>query len=211
MCERLGVPDLGKLDVLDFGCGCRFAEAIVNNALPVASYTGIDVDSAMIHYLREHVTDPRLTFHHWDAANPSYNPQGFPLDASIDLPGARRAYDVICMFSVITHQLPSDALTLFRTFRRYVHPHGRMFFSATLEDMADDYRELQPQPTASSAYSWRFLRRLLDRSGWRVLSLVGRGPDGQGPNDRHGREMPIQDSVLCAPASALRQLIGRLR
>jgi SAM-dependent methyltransferase len=128
MCERLGVPSLAALDVLDFGCGCRFADAIVNNNLPIGSYAGIDVDREMIAWLTENILDPRLSFHHWEARNPGYNPSGFPLTPAVQLPTGGRTFDVICMFSVITHQLPADTKTLFRILRRYVRPRGRMFF-----------------------------------------------------------------------------------
>ena len=191
MCERLSVADLGDLEVLDFGCGCRFADAIVNNRLPVKSYTGIDVDRELIEFLSASVADTRLTFYHWNARNPRYNPDGFPLAVDSSLPMGERTFDLICMFSVITHQLPEDAETLFRIFRRCVRPRGRMFFSANIQEMDDDYREMvSDKPTANSAYSAHFLRRLLERSGWRILSQEGK------PNQQ---EMPIQDSLLCVP------------
>jgi len=94
------------------------------------------------------------------------------------------------MFSVITHQLPEDAEILFRIFRRCVRPHGWMFFSATIREMKGDYCEMIPdRPTAHSAYSAHFLRWLLERTGWRIMSQEG----------KHHRGMPIQDSFLCAP------------
>jgi hypothetical protein len=37
MCDRIGITDLGRCDVLDLGCGCRFADAIVNRQLPMKS------------------------------------------------------------------------------------------------------------------------------------------------------------------------------
>lgn len=206
MCQRLGVPDLGGLDVLDFGCGCRFADAIVKNRLPVGSYTGIDLDREMIDFLAANVADPCLSFHHWDARNPGYNPNGFQLTPEARLPGPDRTYDLICMFSVITHQLPADAEALFRIFRRYIRPGGRMFFSARIEDMPDDYRELEPRPTAHSVYSWSHMRRLVERSGWRVLSRA----DGL-PLRADGREVPIQSSLLCAPVSTIRRLLRTVR
>ncbi len=191
MCERLGVADLGELDVLDFGCGSRFTDAIINKRLPIKSYTGIELDQAMVEFLSANVADPRFAFHHWDARNPMYNPAGFPLSAASSLPTGERKFDLICMFSVITHQLPEDAEVLFRIFRRCIRPQGRMFFSATLEEMEENYRELIPdQPTGRSAYSPDFLQQLVERSGWQVLSREGKRPRG----------IPIQDSLLCTPA-----------
>src|SRR5262245_46736095 len=122
MCERLTVPDLGGLNVLDFGCGCRFADAIVNNSLTVGSYVGLDLDRELIDWLAQNVSDPRLRFHHWNARNPNYNPDGFPLTVETHLPTGDEKFDVICMFSVITHQLPKDSETIFRILRRRIKP-----------------------------------------------------------------------------------------
>jgi SAM-dependent methyltransferase len=190
MCQRLGVRDLRDSDTLDFGCGSRFADAIFNKRLPVKSYTGIDIDHEMIEFLRAHIQDPRLRFFHWDAYNPSYNPGGFPLSPDTQLPTADQTFDLICMFSVITHQLPGDTKALFSIFRRCIRPMGRMFFSATLQDMEEDYKELVPaQPTSHSAYSLRAITEIAGRTGWQVLTVEGKAPHGH----------PIQDSILCAP------------
>jgi SAM-dependent methyltransferase len=191
MCERLGVPNLADLDVLDFGCGCRFAEAIINKQLPIRSYSGIDVDREMIDFLSQHVDDPRMKFYYWNSRNPNYNPAGFPLTADSVLPSDPQAFDLICMFSVITHQLPQDAEILFRLLRRRIRVSGRMFFSANIQEMDVDYREVVPEkPTAHSAYSGRFLQQLVERSGWRILSR----------ESKYHHDLPIQDSLLCAPA-----------
>jgi SAM-dependent methyltransferase len=191
MCERLGVPDLGDTDVLDFGCGSRFAESIILEKLPVKSYTGIDVDKEMIEFLAAHATDPRLRFFHWNACNPAYNPCGFPLSVETELPTGDQTFDVICMFSVITHQLPGDAEALFSIFRRRIRPAGRMFFSVNIQDMDEDYRELDPErPAAISAYALRAITDIVERTGWRVLTTAGKNPNG----------LAIVDSFLCAPS-----------
>ncbi|ODS01242.1 hypothetical protein AUC68_12845 [Methyloceanibacter methanicus] len=189
MCQRLGIADLGKTDVLDFGCGCRFADAIVNKELPIGRYTGIDIDKEMIEFLSRNVSDTRLAFYYWDVQNPLYNPNGEALTSNSSLPVGERDFDLICMFSVITHQLPDDAENLLRILRRYVRPEGRLFFSANIQDMDGDYREMAHRPTLHSAYSAAFLQGLLARTGWKCLSLEGKTPQG----------VPIQDSFLCAP------------
>jgi SAM-dependent methyltransferase len=191
MCERLGIPDLRDTDVLDLGCGTRFAESFILEELPVKSYTGIDVDKEMIGFLADQVTDPRLRFCYWNAHNPAYNPCGFPLSAETGLPSGDQTFDVICMFSVITHQLPPDAEVLFHILLRQIRPAGRMFFSVNIQDMDEDYRELDPrQATASSAYSLRAITDIVERTGWHVLTIAGKNPEG----------LPIMDSFLCAPS-----------
>ena len=191
MCHRLGCADLGNLDVLDFGCGCRFADAIVNKKLAIGSYTGIDIDREMIEFLSRSVSNPNMRFYHWNVRNPGYNPDGEPLTDNRPLPIDEQTFDLICMFSVITHQVPEDAENIFRILRRHIRPGGRLFFSANIQEMDDDYRELEPdRPTAHSAYSAAFLKSLLNKSGWKVLTLEGKSPPGQ---------TPIQDSLLCEP------------
>jgi SAM-dependent methyltransferase len=190
MCERLGIPDLRDCAVLDFGCGPRFAEAIVNLQIPIKSYVGIDLDKDMIDFLCSDVRDPRLSFFHVDACNPGYNPNGEPLTVDTALPIGDRRFDVICMFSVITHQLPADAEALFKILRRYIKEDGQLFFSAALEEGDFGYAETAPEaPTACSIYSPTLLRILLQRSGWKIVSLEGKEPRG----------LPILDSLTCVP------------
>lgn len=55
MTRRLGLVDLSSTDILDFGCGCRFSESIVNLGVPVRTYTGIDLYKSLIDYLDEAV------------------------------------------------------------------------------------------------------------------------------------------------------------
>ena len=190
LCQRLNVPNLARLDVLDFGCGSRFADSIINRDVPILSYTGIDLFKPMIDFLRENALDERLSFHHMDARNPMYNPHGAVMTPDTKLPIADRAFDVICMFSVITHQLPDDAFSIFSILRRYVRPDGSMFFSACMEDGDFDYKEHIPeQPAGLSIYSWKLMRDLLARSGWQIVSIA----------PRNDCDMPILDSVLCIP------------
>jgi SAM-dependent methyltransferase len=190
MCERLGVTDLGQCDVLDFGCGSRFSDAIVNLQLPVKSYVGIDVDKEMIDFLSANVDDPRLSFFHWNARNPLYNPSGIPLNSNSALPIGDQKFDVICMFSVITHQLPADAEAIFGLLRRYIRVGGRLFLSANIEAMDLEYKETLPEsPTAGSVYSINFLRSITQRTGWQIVSIEGKCPGN----------LPILDSLLCVP------------
>ncbi len=190
MCERLGIPDLGGCDVLDFGCGTRFAEAILNRGLPVGHYLGIDVYREMIDFLTTAVDDPRLSFRHLDARNPLYNPTGAPMTVETLLPLEARRFDIICLFSVITHQVPEDADTLFALLRGAVKPTGRLFFSASLGDDGQDYRERDPdRPGLLAIYGRPFLTRMLASNGWAIESHVAPNPRG----------LPILDSFVCAP------------
>jgi len=190
MCERIGIADLIDTDLLDLGCGARFVDSILNLGVPIRSYTGIDVDSDLITYFLENILDPRFTFSHWDAQNPFYNPDGKSLSSEKSLPIDFHQFNIICMFSVITHQIPSDARAIFSIARRYIRPDGHMFFSATITDAVAEYAEIDPsQPAAHSSYSMSFMTELLQSTGWKIISFAERSPNG----------LPIQDSFLCAP------------
>jgi SAM-dependent methyltransferase len=196
MCRRIGIADLGQKRVLDLGCGCRFAEALTNLLVPIGYYFGIDLDREIIDWLSAHITDPRFQFQWWSARNPNYNPLGRPLSDFATLPVDGETFDIACMFSVITHQLPDDAEYLLRMLRSCIVPTGYLFFSATPEPIAEGYRELVPdQPTAHSAYSADCMREIIKRGGWRIVSVEPKSP--LGPN---GTVIPIQDSILCVPA-----------
>jgi len=189
ICTRLGRASLAGLDVLDFGCGCRFADAIVNRGVPLNSYTGVDVQTDMIDFLAENVEDPRLRFFSIDAQNPMYNPGGVPMSSEMILPFGDQKFDLICMYSVITHQQPDDAATIFNIARRACKNDGRMFFSAAVEDADFGYREEFPQaPTGLSVYSMDRLAQILIAAGWQILSFERRAPSG----------MPNQDSFVCS-------------
>jgi SAM-dependent methyltransferase len=190
MCERIGISSLAELDVLDFGCGSRFTDAIVNRNIQLNSYIGIDVYKEMIDFLTEHVDDPRLCFLHVDVHNLQYNPGGVPLVESTDLPVGERKFDIVCMYSVITHQLPHDTAIIFKLLRRRVKEDGHLFFSAAVEEGDFGYREQYPDaPTALSVYSLDLMTKLLDAARWRVLSFAKRVPGG----------LPNQETILCAP------------
>lgn len=190
MCERIGIPDLAGRDVLDFGCGARFADSIINRNVPVGSYVGVDVYKEMIDFLVENATDPRLSFYHLDAENPLYNMEGAPLGPNTRLPVGDRLFDVLCMFSVITHQSPGNAASIFAILRRYAKKDGRLFFSAYLDDSKGDHHEVFPEkPNLLAAYAPAYLTGLLETAGWRVLSIVPRDPE----------DYKIVDSILCEP------------
>ena len=191
MCERIGIPSLAGLDILDFGCGSRFAEAILAHDIPLRTYDGIDVYKEMIDFLAQNVSDKRLSFHHINAHNLRYNKEGEPLSSGTLLPVGGKTFDVICMFSVITHQLPTDARSIFAILRRYVKESGHLFFSAWLDEGDFGYREDDPdEPTAYSVYSLDLLTELLERERWRVISVAPKNP----------HDLPILDSFLCVPA-----------
>lgn len=197
----LGWSDLAGRDVLDVGCGVRFTQTILNRALPVGSYTGVDVDAPLISYLTEHVDDRRFAFRHWNVSNAMYNPKGEPLETRPRLPVPRRArYDVIWMYSVITHTAPRDAEALFALARRHVKRGGGMLFSAFVDEAVETFEDRVPErPLLNAYYGEAYLRRLVSRAAWRVDARYDGWQDGV-----------TQNLFVCRPVSRLRAGLRRL-
>ena len=58
-CRRVGWNSLSGRRLLDFGCGVRFARTIVNLAMDIDLYAGVDVNKEAISWLQSKITDPR--------------------------------------------------------------------------------------------------------------------------------------------------------
>lgn len=189
MRQSLGLESYADQAVLDFGCGVRFSQAILNTGYPMGRYVGIDNARAMIEFLRRKVRDRRFEFHFLDAFHPLYNPRGRRLGADTSLPIPENAFDVVCMFSVITHQNPADAEAIFTILRRYVAPSGALFFTCFLDSGIADYEDRSPERNGGRCfYQPAFLTALVERCGWEVA--------GHGDS-----ECPIiASSFVCRPA-----------
>jgi SAM-dependent methyltransferase len=211
MCEHLGLADLANVDLLDWGCGMRFAQAFLNRGVPVGHYVGVDAAGPIIGYLQQHVSDPRFEFVYVNIEHGRYNPSGAPLSSLVIPELEGRQFDQICLFSVFTHLSPPDFEGLLRLLRRLVTPAGRLFFSLFINERtegghgyadrasaglpeppmkiaAPDYIDADPsRPLWVALYSRRHARSLIERSGWRILEIS--------PPTRQ-----IQHHVVCSPA-----------
>jgi SAM-dependent methyltransferase len=129
MRDHLGLPDFSASEVLDYGCGVKFSEVLINLGIPIKRYVGVDVHEGLIDFLGSHVDDPRFEYHHVNVHNAMYNPSGEPLTAETELPFGPRRFDVICLFSVFTHLAPHDFRALLTILRRHIKDVGRLFFT----------------------------------------------------------------------------------
>lgn len=169
--QRLSIRSFARTHLLDFGCGVRFAQAIVNCNVPIGSYTGVDCFADMIDFLRSSVPDRRFSFQVFDAFHPMYNPGGFPLTPTTSLPVPRRDFDLVTMFSVITHQSPQDSEAIFKILRRHVAPDGRLFFTCFLDPQVSTFEDRSPERNGGRCvYGPDYLTSLVDRCGWTVLN-----------------------------------------
>jgi 2-polyprenyl-3-methyl-5-hydroxy-6-metoxy-1,4-benzoquinol methylase len=188
--ELLDCSDLSGKDVLDIGCGVRFTQTIINRDLPIKSYTGIDIDESSINYLINNVQDSRFSFYYWHVYNEMYNTTGQRLTKRTRLPLLKsKKFDVIWMYSVITHNYPPDTQYLLSILRRHIKKDGGLLFSAFLDNTIDTFEDrLKDQPLSIAYYNETFLRRLISKAGWQVESLYNKRPDAV-----------VQNLFLCRP------------
>jgi SAM-dependent methyltransferase len=170
LCRRLGWSSLAGRRLLDFGCGVRFTRTIVNLAIDIDLYAGVDTNSAAILWLQSEIRDPRFRFEYLDMLNPLYHSNGA---TSVGQGGLHErglvGFDAACMFSVITHQAPNDSALIFSMLHRCVKPGGGLYFTAFIDETVLDYIERDPsRPGLLSTYHPDFLFDLVTKSGWRV-------------------------------------------
>jgi SAM-dependent methyltransferase len=132
--RTLGREDLSGVELLDVGCGTRVVKTLLDHSMPIGHYVGVDTAPEVIEWLRVNVSDPRFEFHHIDAHNARYNPQGQDLASFELLPMGRRRFDLICLISVFTHLEPHDYVAMLRLLRRHAKPDATLLFSLFLED-----------------------------------------------------------------------------
>jgi len=191
MQHHLGIQDYSTRSLLDFGCGVRFTQALLNLGLPLAQYAGIDCDRDMIDFLASEVKDPRFSYHLLDARHAFYNPHGSTrLGPDTRLPLPEDHFDVVSMFSVMTHLYPDDARHILALLRRHVHRKGRLFFTCFLDDTVRTFEDRSPERNGARChYDAAFLEGIVDQAGWQPVA-------------RYPAEAPlIGDSYVCRPRS----------
>lgn len=187
---RTGRLDWSDQRVLDFGCGVKFTQALLQFHVAIQRYVGMDVYGELIQYLTTHVRDPRFTFYPVAFRNAMYNPGGFPLTGDARLPGDTQNYDLIVLQSVFTHFAPDDFLALLQVLRRYCGGDGRLFFTCFIDNqMPHDFLDAVPaQPLLKAYYREGLVRELLRASGWETLST-------------HDPSFGMQHQFVCRPDS----------
>jgi SAM-dependent methyltransferase len=134
LAETFGRADLSDTSLLDVGCGTRFTKVILEQSIPIRRYVGVDADKEVIAYLEAGVTDPRFSFHHFDAQNDRTNRDGQPLDSFNRLPVGDEGFDIVSLFSVFTHLSPASYGTMLRLLRPHVAPEGGLLFSLFIDE-----------------------------------------------------------------------------
>jgi SAM-dependent methyltransferase len=177
--RRLGLESLAGLDVLDIGCGVRFAQTIVNRGVAIRSYTGIEVYRPIVDFMREHLEpfDSRFRFIHWDVHNAFYNSQsprrpgdepGLPVD---------RSFDIVWLYSVFTHLDEVDARAMLTFIRRVVRPTGTLLFTAFIDEDLDGFENRDPAiPLGYVFFGRRTMEGLIQDTRWKLREFYPGGP-----------------------------------
>ena len=169
MRQQIGFESYAATKLLDFGCGVRFSQAVINTGFPIRRYVGIDCFAPMINFLCDNVKDPRFAYHLLNARHPLYNPHGEPLSRSTELPVREKDFDLICLFSVITHQSPADSDAIFHILRRHVAAGGHLFFTCFVDPDISSYEDRSPEQNGGRCvYNPEHLKDIVVRCGWRV-------------------------------------------
>ena len=157
---------LENSDILDIGCGTRFAASIINCNIRVGSYTGVDIYADMIDFLATNTQNiPNLFFHFWNMKNDLYNPGGAPMGPDSSLPVDKK-YDLVLFFSVFTHLNPADARIMLKICRDVMKNTGQIFLTAFINDkQEEDFIDLDPsRPLLKAVFSKRFFEKIVRES-----------------------------------------------
>lgn len=170
---QIGFDSYADKKVLDFGCGVRFTQAIINTGFPIGRYFGVDVYRPMIEFLQHNVRDSRFAYYCLDARHPTYNRRGKALTPDTVLPIGEHDFDIACMFSVITHQYPGDSRSIFSMLRRHVRPGGHLFFTCFLDDSIAEFEDRSRKRDGGKVfYNPDFLTGLVESCGWRQVCMA---------------------------------------
>jgi SAM-dependent methyltransferase len=188
--ESTGFPDYASLDVLDFGCGVRLTQALLQDGRPIGHYFGVDVHPGMIGYLRNNADDPRFEFAVVPFQNDMYNPDGEPMRPDSPLPCGDRTFDLIIALSVFTHLTPHDFQHLLQLLRRHVKPDGRLFLTCFIDEtIVGKFHDAVPdKPLWRALYREAFVREMVAAARWEVIRRGPRRADKQ-----------IVDHLVCRP------------
>lgn len=191
---RLGLDSLQDTDVLDIGCGVRFTQVLVNQNKPVRSYTGVEVHRPIVDFLSSRVeaTDPRFRYAHWDVFHSLYNqdaPSRMSDEPRLPVSGT---FDVIWMFSVLTHLEIADATALLKLARQVIRPTGQLLFTAFIDPAVD---RCEPRghrhPLQSVFYGRTAIDDMIREANWTVRAFHPGGP-----------RPFIQPCFVCVPADS---------
>lgn len=157
--------------MLDMGCGVKVAQALYERGSPQKLYVGLDVYKPMIRYMRNALSgNAKYRFKAVDFHNEKYNKDGVRMDEVDDFPVRRRDFDILTMFSVITHMVPDDARDVLKKLRAHAADDAVLIFSTFVStEQEEDFVDLVPEkPLFKASYRKDFLETIIGECGWRI-------------------------------------------
>ncbi|MFW2544433.1 hypothetical protein ACN2XU_17495 [Primorskyibacter sp. 2E107] len=162
---------LGCNDRRDIGCGLRFSESFLDLGLPPGGHAGIDVHKALVAFLQTAVDEPRFADHHGNASNAINNKTGEAMTPRTALPFSGPMFDLMPMVPVIPDRNPNAAGDSLAFSRRIIRDGGPLFFSAFVQDDAEQVRQRVPEnPGPKPGYAAHGMSDLLTEACWRIVS-----------------------------------------
>lgn len=186
-----GIRPIAGSTILDFGCGVKLTQGLYERDSPQRRYVGLDVYRQMIEYLQECLQDdPKYSYATVNFQNTMYNREGVRMTADSVLPIDDQHFDIITMFSVITHMEPEDARAILQILRRYAGSDTLLLFSTFIDDAQheDFVDENSERPLLRARYRRSFIEGITRDAGWRIEEL------------RRPISGVIQHHLLCYPA-----------
>jgi len=179
--------------VLEIGCGRgRLPIGILSTVGDIARYSAVDVHKASIEWCNRYINmeHPAFTFAHIDVANPRYNKAGGQRQAELQLPFSALSFDIIYLFSVFSHLTTEDIEAYCREFQRLLHPAGKIFLTAFVEENVPDMT-VNPKnyrgggwkgPLHCVRYSREFIERIYAKYGF-VIDEFSYGSEADGQSE----------------------------
>jgi len=165
----LEITDYSNMDILDYGCGVKFSQAILQFDIPVKSYTGIDIDADMIAFLQDNVQRTNMEYYPVSFYNALYNTTGDKMTADYLLPFGDRLFDLVTMQSVMTHFNPNDFEVCLKMLKKYLKPNGKIFFTCILaRRQEEDFKDLTDKPLQRASFREDYALELIEKAGFNV-------------------------------------------
>ena len=178
--------------ILDMGCGLGRVAIPLQRVIDSGSYNGFDIVADIIHWDTINITgvSPNFTFHHIDAQNTTYNPEGSLKPVGTRFPYPSGAFSFAFATSLFSHLLADATKRYLQELKRVLRPRGRAVLTFFLldelvESRAEhgttdidfphrwDHGRLNnlDQPEDAVAYDLDWLTHLVEEVGFEVRSI----------------------------------------
>jgi SAM-dependent methyltransferase len=169
----------------------KLVQGLAERDDPHKKYVGLDVHSGLIEFLRANCSPDKFEFATVDFYNKMYNRHGQKMAPGCRLPISDDTFDLLTMFSVITHMEPGDASAILNILGSYAHRDSKLLFSAFVDaQQEEEFVDKDPEkPLRHAYYRKDFLERIIAEAGWKIIE------------DRPRIRSVIQHHYICARSS----------